>query len=148
MTQLCNALHNLIPSKRITCVMIFISSGTGIRKISHRFMSQIVYYCFPDYSFLRFSIYFLSSLKKRSYYTVSQSKVQCSMEIVFHLVMIMKCFLVTLGHAMSRSRHYSPPIWHFGYSGKYEFSEKRLQQMRIYSKCLNQTFELQLIVRH
>lgn len=47
---------------------------------------------FPDYRFLRFSIFALSShtpKKKRSYYTVLPSKVQCSMEIVFHLITIM-----------------------------------------------------------
>ena len=37
-------------------------SGTGIRQISHRFMSQFLYYCFCDYRFLRFSIFFFLSL--------------------------------------------------------------------------------------
>ena len=54
---------------------------------------------FPDHRFLRFSISLsLFSHTKRSYYTVSQSKVECSKEIVFHLIMI----IVMLScHAMS-----------------------------------------------
>ena len=69
-------------------------SGTGIRQISHRFMSQT--------SLLLLSLVlqifrFSTSLSQFShqktillhYYTVSQSKVQCSTEIIFHLILIM-----------------------------------------------------------
>ena len=66
-------------------------SSTGIRQISHTFISQIgllLLFLITDFFGFSISLLLLSHSQNRSYYTVSQSKAQC--------------FLVTLCHAMSR----------------------------------------------
>lgn len=100
-------------------------SGTGSRQISHRFMSEIgllLLFLITD-SFG--SLYFFSlSSQKRSSYTVSQSKVQCSIKIVFHLVIIvvmlschvMSCYVTlpstaTIGTAHSQYCTFSMIPW-------------------------------------
>ena len=66
-------------------------SSTGIRQISHSFISQIgLLLLFVDYIFVQvlYLAFSALTLPNRSYYTVSQSKAQCSKKIVFHLIII------------------------------------------------------------
>ena len=66
-------------------------SSTGIRQVSHRFISQIgLLLLFVDDIFLQvlYLAFSALTLPNRSYYTVLQSKAQCSKKIVFHLIII------------------------------------------------------------
>lgn len=62
--------------------------GTGIQQISQRFDSLfglLLYSLITDFLWLSISLTQARHPKKQSYASISQSMVQCSKEIVFHL---------------------------------------------------------------
>ena len=98
--SLCDkSLQHITASSRLLCV------GNGYP--TNKFISQkglylkLVYCCFFLITEF-FSSLFRSHTKERSCYTVLQSKVQCSKEIVFQLIMLM---VILSCHVMSRFRH-------------------------------------------
>ena len=80
-------IHSLLVSKAFTRL-----SGTGIRQISHRFMFQIgllLLSMITDFFGCLLLLFFFPPTKTDLTTLFRNQKVQCSMEIVFHLVLIM-----------------------------------------------------------
>ena len=80
-------IHSLFVSKAFTRL-----SGTGIRQISHRFMFQIgllLLSIITDFFGCLLLFFFFPPTKTDLTTLFRNQKVQCSMEIVFHLVLIM-----------------------------------------------------------
>ena len=119
-------------------------SGTGIQQISHRFIYlKLVYCCFSLITelFGSLSRSLCSHTKKWSYYTVLQSEVQCSKEIVCQLMMMM---VMLSRHVMSRCvtlPTLPSPYLTLRLQCQIWINREVTTIMWICSKCLNQMFK-------